>query len=92
MGNHGHEKTTTWIINYTDENSELKKGDNFTWTAGEHCLVLVGYDRNNYYFNDPYKNHGLIAYKKSLVNKRYIAMGKQCVHINVLNNNKPSKK
>lgn len=74
-------KTTKWIINYVDENSKLKIGDKFTWLAGEHCLVLVGYDNENYYFNDPYKNHGLIAYNKSLVEKRYKQMGSQCVHI-----------
>lgn len=74
-------KTTTWTIDYVDENSKLKIGDEFTWLSGEHCLVLVGYDDENYYFNDPYKNHGLIAYKKSLVEERYEAMGSQCVHI-----------
>lgn len=70
-------KTCTWIIDYTDENSSLKHGDEFTWIAGEHCLVLVGYDDTNYYFNDPYKNHGLIGYDKSLVEKRFEELGKQ---------------
>ena len=70
-------KTRTWIIDYTDENSKLKNGDKFTWIAGEHCLVLVGYDDKGYYFNDPYKNHGLIRYDKSLVEKRFEELGKQ---------------
>ena len=74
-------KTTSWIIDYVDENSKLKIGDEFTWLSEEHCLVLVGYDDENYYFNDPYKNHGRIAYKKSLVEERYTAMGSQCVYI-----------
>lgn len=71
----------SWIIDYVDENSPYKIGDNFTWTRSEHCLVLVGYDDDNYYFNDPYKNHGLIAYNKSLVEQRFLEMGKQSVVI-----------
>jgi uncharacterized protein YvpB len=71
----------SWIINYVDENSPYKIGDIFTWVKGEHCLVLVGYDDNNYYFNDPYKNHGLITYEKELVNLRFLELGKQSVVI-----------
>ncbi len=71
----------SWIINYVDENSVYKLGDRFTWPAGEHCLVLVGYDDNSYYFNDPYKNHGLITYSKTLVNQRFNELGKQSVVI-----------
>lgn len=71
----------SWIINYIDESSPYKIGDTFTWSAGEHCLVLVGYDDNNYYFNDPYKNHGLITYSKELVNQRFNELGKQSVVI-----------
>ena len=71
----------SWITNYVDENSPYKIGDTFTWPRGEHCLVLVGYDDNNYYFNDPYKNHGLIAYEKKLVNQRFLELGKQSVVI-----------
>ncbi len=72
-------KGYSWIINYTDENSKLKKGDKFTWKNHEHCLVLVGYDDENYYFNDPYKNHGLISYEKELVRKRFSELGNQSV-------------
>lgn len=69
----------TWTIDYVDENSSYKIGDTYTWMRGEHCLVLVGYDDENYYFNDPYKNHGLIAYNKPLVEQRFLEMGKQSV-------------
>ncbi len=71
----------SWTIDYIDENSPYNIGDNFTWTRSEHCLVLVGYDDDNYYFNDPYKNHGLIAYNKGLVEQRFLEMGKQSVVI-----------
>ncbi|BED91522.1 MAG: C39 family peptidase [Candidatus Improbicoccus pseudotrichonymphae] len=80
----GMEETScgrSWIINYIDENSPYKIGDEFTWMRNEHCLVFVGYDDNNYYFNDPYKNHGLIHYEKDLVNQRFLEMGKQSVVI-----------
>lgn len=28
-------KTTTWRVNYTDENAKYKLGSYYTWTAGE---------------------------------------------------------
>lgn len=45
-----------------------------------HCLLLVGYDENNYYFNDPMRK----AYKgfsKSKVDEAYNLLGKQAVVI-----------
>ena len=56
-------KGSTWVIKET--------GQKFTWKAGEHCLLLVGYDDENYYFNDPWQNHGLIGYKKNIVELRH---------------------
>ena len=61
----------TWTLQDT--------GETFTWTAGEHCLLLVGYDNNNYYFNDPYQDKGLTAYEKSIVDMRYQQMGSQAL-------------
>ena len=69
------------------QNSKLKIGDTYTWISGEHCLVLVGYDKDKYYFNDPYKNHGLIGYQKSLVEKRFEELGKQSLVILEKQNN-----
>jgi len=45
----------------------------FTWSAREHCLLLVGYDYDKklYYFNDPWNNHGLIGYDMELVELRH---------------------
>lgn len=40
---------------------------------------LSGYD--NYIFNDPYRNNGVCAFPKSRVEKCYIDLGKQSVHI-----------
>lgn len=63
----------SWVVKST--------GKKFQWVAGEHSLVLVGYDRKNYYFNDPYESNGLIAFDKSLVQMRYKSLGKQAVAI-----------
>ena len=51
----------------------LDTGERFQWTSNEHCMLLVGYDEENYYFNDPYDNNGVIGYSKQLVEKRHAA-------------------
>ena len=71
--------TTTWKIDYVDENSHFRIGDSFTWNGNEHCLVLVGYDADRYFFNDPYKNHGLIGYDRKTVEQRFLEQGSQSV-------------
>ncbi|MDO4513747.1 MAG: C39 family peptidase [Lachnospiraceae bacterium] len=50
----------------------LSTGEDFTWKNNLHCLLLVGYDEENYYFNDPWENHGCIGYSKILVEMRHI--------------------
>ncbi|MBQ2556640.1 MAG: C39 family peptidase [Thermoguttaceae bacterium] len=67
--------TRSWTIDYVDENSPYRLGDTFTWLGNEHCLVLVGYDSNRYFFNDPYENHGLIAYERELIEERFREFG-----------------
>ena len=54
-----------WIVPET--------GEKFQWRAREHCLLLVGYDneKDGYYFNDPWDNHGTILYNKALVETRH---------------------
>lgn len=51
----------------------LDTGETFTWTSNEHCMLLVGYDKEQYYFNDPYDNNGVIRYPRELVEKRHAA-------------------
>ena len=51
----------------------LDTGERFLWISNEHCMLLVGYDEENYYFNDPYDNNGVIGYSKQLVEKRHAA-------------------
>lgn len=71
-------KTTSWRVNYTDENAKYKLGSYYTWIAREHCLVMTGYDNYYYYFNDPWTN-ARTRYSKSVVNSRYDELGKQAV-------------
>ena len=35
----------------------LADGTDFAWKCNEHCLLLVGYDDENYWFNDPWHDH-----------------------------------
>ena len=48
-------------------------GEVFSWISNEHCMLLVGYDEEGYYFNDPYDNNGVIGYERALVEKRHVA-------------------
>ncbi len=58
----------------------LPDGTLYTWPSGEHCLLLVGYDNDTYYLNDP--THGrMIRYKRWIVEERYADLGKQALVI-----------
>lgn len=62
----------TWNIIGTSET--------FTWKSPMHCLVLVGYDDNSYYFNDSQREKNY-RYSKSDVLTAYNALGMQAVVI-----------
>lgn len=59
----------------------LDSGEIFTWVSNEHCMLLVGYDEEGYYFNDPYENHGVIRYDKVLVEERHRAQYEMAVGV-----------
>ena len=52
----------------------------FTWTTGEHCMVLVGYNDKYYFFNDPMTD-GIVAYKKDLSQQRFEVFGMQSLRL-----------
>lgn len=56
----------------------LSDGTRFTWPGNEHCMLLVGYDDTQYYFNDPYTGK-LVAYDKTLTESRFAELGRQAV-------------
>lgn len=59
----------------------LPNGEKYTWLSNEHCMLLIGYDQEEYYFNDPYTGKE-VKYGKSLSQQRYEAFGKQSIAIN----------
>ena len=70
----------SWTINYVDSNAKYKIGDKFVWKRPEHCLVLVGYDKEYYYLNDPATGR-MEKYSKNAVEASYNSMGKQAIII-----------
>ena len=49
-------------------------GEIFTWRSNEHCMLLTGYTDHTLYFNDPWHNHGCIAYDRTLAIARHKEM------------------
>lgn len=47
----------------------------FQWLANEHCMVLIGYDADYYYFQDPYESNGTMKFRKDISEKRYEEIG-----------------
>lgn len=56
-------------------------GERFLWRSNEHCMLLVGYDEEKYYFNDPWHNHGTIGYARELVEKRHAEQYEMAVSV-----------
>lgn len=69
-----------WTVTETAEYSNYKVGDTCRWLAWEHCLVLVGYDEDYYYFNDPLEYYQ-IAYYKEDFNLRFGQIGNGSVAV-----------
>lgn len=66
------EEGKTWNVLGTD--------DTFTWTTREHCLLLIGYDKDYYYFNDPQRYSSTYTkYDRKTVESRYRELGSQAV-------------
>lgn len=58
----------------------LADGSVFTWTAQEHCLVLVGYNDDYYFLNDPMSG-STVSYSKNIVERRFKELGNQAIYI-----------
>lgn len=59
----------------------LETGKRYTWPAEEHCLLLVGTDKEYYYFNDPEEGEKMVKYRKKAVEQRYLEMGSQALAV-----------
>ncbi|MBR2715252.1 MAG: C39 family peptidase [Ruminococcus sp.] len=68
----------SWTINYVGESSTAKLGDTESWYEKQHCMLLIGYDENYYYFADPMSG-GVSTFEKKLSQTRYEQMGSQAV-------------
>lgn len=56
-------------------------GREITWIRPEHCLLLVGYDEENYIFSDPMSTEKLTYYSKSDVETAYKGLFSQAIVI-----------
>lgn len=74
--------TDSWIVEGASEESPYKDGDLYEWIANEHCLVLTGYDKDYYYFNDPLYNNAKIRYEKTAFEQRFEEIGRCSAAIN----------
>lgn len=70
-----------WTVKDAAEYSTYKDGDTCTWIANEHCLVLTGYDKDYYYFNDPNYDVAGIRYAKEIFKLRFSQIGYESMAI-----------
>lgn len=52
----------------------------YVWKKGEHCILILGYDKENYYYHDPVYGEYL-SESKEKVEKAYGYMGQQAMAI-----------
>lgn len=67
--------TYEWTVTDATKDSPYDDGDTYQWLANEHCMVLIGYDEDYYYLNDPlyYKT---MTYSRSVFDDKYEQMGR----------------
>lgn len=69
----------TWTVDYVEEEDpHYKIGDTFTWMQHEHCLVLIGYDEENYYFADSCAGK-VSVFEREVSEDRYEKIGMQAI-------------
>ena len=59
----------------------LPNGEDFTWKRNEHCMVLSGWDEENFICMDPYESNGRVVLPADTLQDRYEEMGTQAVVI-----------
>lgn len=57
------------------------KTQTYLYPSNEHCMVLVGYDKENYIFADPYGSLGIVCYPIEDTAVAYGSLGKQAVAV-----------
>lgn len=72
--------TIGMVETYDGPSWQLEDGSTFVWPVNEHCMVLIGYDNQRYYFADPYR--GMVkSYPRALCESRYEDLGMQSIAI-----------
>lgn len=59
----------------------LPDGSKFTFIRPEHCLVLIGFDSENFYFSDSRAEESVTAYPKEACEEAFASLGRQAVVI-----------
>ena len=74
----------SWKVTYPRSSPLYNK--KFIWPAGEHCIVLVGFNEKDFFVNDPYQNEDKVigAYNRKALEKSYSSMGSQAVVVHNL--------
>lgn len=68
-----------WTVNYVDEEvSDAQIGDTEQWLQNEHCMVLIGYDEQNYYFADSVAGE-VSVFDKETSRDKYEKIGSQAI-------------
>jgi len=67
-----------WVVDYVDENADTAIGEVEQWMQNEHCLVLMGFDDEYYYFCDSVSG-AVSQYEKEVTELRYEQLGSQAI-------------
>ncbi len=57
------------------------KTQTYLYPKNQHCVVLIGFDRENYYFSDPMSEDSITSHRKEDVTLSYHSMGSQAIAI-----------
>lgn len=69
-----------YYMDWTWSVTDGKEGETFTWVAPMHCMLLVGFDDDCYYFNDPVAGKK-VAYTKEDTQKAYEGLYEQALAV-----------
>ena len=72
------EDYVTWTVDFADENAVTEPGDDFSWPINQHCVLLTGFDSENFYFADSLEGT-ITCYDREQCEKVFEAIGSQAV-------------
>ncbi|MBR2715253.1 MAG: C39 family peptidase [Ruminococcus sp.] len=68
-----------WSVNFVDEEvSDAQIGDIEQWLQNEHCMVLIGFDKENYYFADSVAGE-VSVFEKETSRDKYAKLDMQAI-------------